>query len=323
MLYLLNYKNSINDIVLFKVSDHIKQISKNSPTVRKQFFVSDLESKDDCSFSDPLLEEEHTKVRGLVHKYSNRVLVLLTLNCAAYCRFCTRKRNVSQVAKGVITLRELAEMKKYILKNPEIREVIISGGDPMTVPVLLEKALKIFSAIPQIKIIRIGTRLPISDPKRIDDNLIRIISSVKKQPLYIMIHFEHPDEISPETIIAVSKLRKTGAILFSQSVFLKGVNDSFKSLYILFSRLVEIGVKPYYLFRCDPVKGAEHFIVDLKKEIEIMTELRKKLSGLATPMYVIDVPQGSGKIPVPLNFWKFDLENYTDFEEKNIPAPLK
>ncbi|PIS16044.1 lysine 2,3-aminomutase [Candidatus Roizmanbacteria bacterium CG09_land_8_20_14_0_10_41_9] len=304
--------------MIFKVSRHLKKIAKKSPAVKKQYYVSDIEGKDVSYLSDPLLEEEHTKVRGLIHKYKNRVLILLTLNCAAYCRFCTRRRDVSQVMKGVITENDLKRMKSYMEKHPQIKEIILSGGDPFTVPALLEKALKMFSSMPQIKVIRIGTRIPVSDPKKIDKKLIKILSVVKKQPLYVMIHFEHPDEITKETEQAVLRLRKSGAILFSQSVFLKGVNDSFDTLYVLFSRLIEIGVKPYYLFRCDPVKGTEHFIVDIRKEIEIASKLRRNLSGLASPMYIIDVPEGNGKVPVPLNFWDFKLEEYRDFEGKAI-----
>ncbi|HOL53996.1 MAG TPA: lysine 2,3-aminomutase, partial [Candidatus Paceibacterota bacterium] len=130
---------------------------------------------------------------------------------------------------------------------------------------------------------------------------------------YVGIHFEHPDELTPETIKACEKLRKAGAILYSQSVFLKGVNDSYEVLYELFSRLIEIGVKPYYLYRCDPVQGIEHFRVPFEKEIKIATQLRKNLSGLAWPTYVIDTPNGNGKIPVPLEFWQFDKKEFKDF----------
>ena len=304
--------------MIFKVSKHLKKLAKKSPAIKRQYYVSDIEEKDETCLSDPLLEEEHTKVRGLVHKYENRVLILLTLNCAAYCRFCTRRRDVSQVRKGVITEDDLKKMKSYMEKHPQIKEIILSGGDPFTIPVLLEKALRMFSSMPQIKIIRIGTRLPVSDPKKINTKFIKILSVVEKQSLYIMIHFEHPEEITKETERAILRLRKAGAILFSQSVFLKGVNDSFNILYDLFSRLIEIGVKPYYLFRCDPVKGAEHFIVDIRKEIEIASKLRRSLSGLACPMYVVDAPEGSGKIPVPLDFWDLKLDEYRDSEGKTI-----
>lgn len=298
-----------------KISDHLKKLATTSSAIKKQFFISkwELHAKEDkLSSSDPLLEDEYTKIRGLIYKYSGRVLILLTLSCASYCRFCTRRRCVSEIEKGILTKEDINRMADYIQKHQEIKEIILSGGDPLTIPKLLKYALKVFSALPQIKIIRIGTRAPVSNPKLVNDSLIRVIKKIK-QPVYIGIHFEHPDELTKETMEACEKLRKAGAILYSQSVFLKGVNDSYKVLYELFSRLIEIGVKPYYLYRCDPVKGIEHFRVPFEKEIKIATKLRKNLSGLAWPTYVIDTPNGSGKIPVPLEFWEFNKKEFRDF----------
>ncbi len=303
-----------------KVSAHLAQLSEKHPEIKRQFYPLTGEKKvfsnkkefSHQSFVDPLLEEEFTPVRGLVHKYPNRVLILLTMACASYCRFCTRQRSVSDIKKGEIKEKDLNEMVKYLKKHPEVKEVILSGGDPLVVPEILKKALKVFSSLPQIKIIRIGTRVPVSDPDLVTKDLLAAFKEVRP-PLYLMIHFEHPAEITPQTVRAIEKLRKAGAILFSQSVFLKGVNDKVEVLEELFSRLVEIGVKPYYLFRCDPVEGSESFWVEPEKEIEIASELRKRLSGLAYPVYVIDAPSGSGKIPVPLNFWQFNLSNYQDF----------
>jgi len=304
--------------MIFKITKHLEKLGKKYPEIKKQFYTSLLEEKEERNSHDPLLEEEFTKVRGLVHKYTNRALILLTMNCAAYCRFCTRRRAVSDILKGQLTDFDLEKIVKYLKEHQEIKEIILSGGDPMTVPEMLEKALRKISVLPQIKIVRIGTRLPVSDPKKINAKILSILRIVKKQPLYVMVHFESPGEITSETIAAISKIRKTGAILFSQSVFLKGVNDKYETLYELFSRLVELGIKPYYLFRCDPVAGAEHFIVPFEKEIEIMTKLRRNLSGLACPMYVIDAPNGAGKIPVPLNFWNFEGKAFLDFEGKEI-----
>jgi lysine 2,3-aminomutase len=238
------------------------------------------------------------------------------MNCAAYCRFCTRRRKVSDINKGIITEKDLDNMVKYVKKHPEIKELVFSGGDPLTVPVILKKALEKFSRLPQIKILRVGSRLPVSNPAAVNKKVIDALKVVKNQPLYLMLHFEHPAEITPVTEAALKRLRPYCTGMFSQSVSLKGVNDSVQVLYDLFSRLVEVGVKPYYLYRCDPVKGAEHFIVDFKKEVKNFTELRKKLSGLATPMYVIDAPDGAGKIPVPLDFWHFDKTKYRDFNGK-------
>lgn len=304
-----------------KISDHLQKLAKKSLAISRQFYFSkkELSSKKRSSFfflnEDPLLEEKYEKTKGLIHKYRNRILILLTLACASYCRFCTRRRKVSEIKKGKITKADIKKMLAYCLKHPEIKEVIFSGGDPLVVPDLLIYALKVFSRLPQIKVIRIGTRAPVSQPSLITEKLLKTIKKIK-QPVYIGIHFEHPDELTPATVRACEKLRKAGAILFSQSVFLKGINDSFKVLYELFSRLIEIGVRPYYLYRCDPVVGIEHFRVPFEKEIKIATQLRKKLSGLAWPNYVIDAPFGHGKIPVPLNFWKFNKKTYKDFRGK-------
>lgn len=306
-------------MLTYQVSAHLAKLAKKYPEVERQFChlcdkeAGNGEKPSSCaSFSDPLIEEKFTPVKGLVHKYSNRALILLTMSCAAYCRFCTRQRTVSEIKKGVIGKQDLEKMAVYLKKHPEIKEVILSGGDPFTAPKILIAALNKFSNLPQIKIIRIGTRVPVSEPKLVTQDLLNAFKKVK-QPLYIMIHFEHPAEITSVTISVVEKMRKAGAILFSQSVFLKGVNDKVEVLEELFSRLIEIGVKPYYIFRCDPVEGSERFWVEPEEEVAIVTELRKRLSGLANPIYVIDAPNGSGKIPVPLNFWQFKRDSYKDF----------
>ncbi len=306
-----------------KLTPHLLKLTKSCPEIKREFVYSKQEGRDEKStFADPLMEEHHTAVRGLIHKYKNRALILLTLNCAAYCRFCTRRRKVSDIKNGLLSDKDLNNMVLYIKKNPQIKEIIISGGDPLTVPVLLQKLLFKLSKLPQIKIIRIGTRLPISDPQKINQKLIDILKIAKNKTLYVLIHFEHPKEITKQTILATKKLKQASTMLLSQSVFLKNVNDSFNTLYELFSKLIEIGVKPYYLYHCDPVKGAEHFIVDLKKEIKIVTELRKNLSGLAFPTYIIDTPNGTGKIPIPLGFWEFDPTKYKDFNGKILQRKI-
>ena len=303
-----------------RLSPHLEKLTKICPAIHREFVPSKKEEQDEArTFEDPLIEEHYTATRGLVHKYGNRALVLLTMNCAAYCRFCTRRRKVSDIEKGVLTEKDLNNMEKYLKKHSEIKELIFSGGDPTTVPALLKKALQKFTKLPQIKIIRVASRLPTSDPRLVNKKLIAALSVVKKQPLYLMVHFEHPAEITQESIAAIKKLQKVSTMCLNQSVSLQGVNDSVKTLYELYSRLVEIGVKPYYHFRCDPVKGAEHFIVPFKKEVKIMTELRKKLSGLASPMYVVDAPNGSGKVPVALEFWSVNYKKgYSDFLNKKI-----
>jgi lysine 2,3-aminomutase len=300
--------------MLKKVSDHIKQLAEREPAIARQFIASEQESEHCADEAlDPLQEDQYEVVKGLIHKYGNRVLCLLTMECAAYCRFCTRRRVVSDIERGRIGIGDIERWAGYLSAHPEVKEVIISGGDPFTVSdELLGYTLERLTSIPTIKVLRIGTRVPVSSPDLITDAKLDAIRSIN-QPVYVGIHFEHPAELTDVTIEAIEKLRKAGTILYSQTVFLVGVNDSYEILYKLFSRLIELGVRPYYIYRCDPVVGAGHFRVDIEKERAIMTSLRRDLSGLACPTYVIDTPQGSGKIPVPLDFWDADISTYRDF----------
>lgn len=313
-----NSAQKITKNFLVKITPHLKKIAKSSPAVKKEFFPSEEENINSGKvFSDPLSEDKFVKTKGLVHKYENRVLVELTMECAAYCRFCTRKRRVGDIKQGKLKKTDINNMIDYVKKTPQTNEVIFSGGDPFMAQDLLIYSLKEFFKLPQIKILRIHTRVPVSDPDLVDQKIIDTITKINK-PIYLSLHFEHPDEITPPAVKIVEKLRKAGAILLCQSVFLKGVNDNYEILKTLFTRLSELGIRPYYLYRCDPVIGSEHFIVPFEKEIEIMTKLRKNLSGIACPQYVIDTPNGSGKVPVPLNFWKFDKKTFSDFNDNQI-----
>ncbi|NMB57024.1 KamA family radical SAM protein [Candidatus Beckwithbacteria bacterium] len=302
------------------ISPHLQKLAKTSPAVRKQFYPCDKERN--CSskaFIDPLLEDQFIKTKGLIHKYPSRVLIELTLTCASYCRFCTRRRMVSDLQKLQITEKDIDNMIKYLKKHPEINEVIFSGGDPLTVPQTLQLALQKISKLPSIRILRIHTRMPISNPILAKPDLLNTIAKINKEkPIYLSLHFEHPDELTKETIKLVKKIRQTGAILLSQTVFLKGINDSYEVLAKLFTSLAQLGIRPYYIYHCDPVKGAEHFMVSFIKEIKIMTKIRANLSGIAYPTYVIDTPNGAGKIPVPLDFWKFEKKQFADFNGKKI-----
>lgn len=302
-----------------RLSPHLNKLTKTCPEIYRQFVYSKAEEKEQKEgLEDPLIEEEYTATRGLVHKYGNRALVLLTMNCAAYCRFCTRRRSVSDIKKGVITETDLNKMVAYVKKHPEIKELIFSGGDPLTVPALLKQALKKLGMLPQIKIVRIGTRTPVSNPRLVNKGALAALKQIKNKPLYILVNFEHPSEITMATVAAIKRLQANCTMILSQSVSLRGVNDKVETLYELFTRLVEIGVKPYYFYRCDPVKGAEHFIVPFKKEVAMFTKLRSRLSGLATPLYVIDAPNGAGKIPVPLDYWEYKKDKFKDFNSKMI-----
>lgn len=267
--------------------------------------------------SDPFLESKNMPVAKLIHRYSNRALVLVNNICINECAFCMRKREIIK-SKYNIENKEIKEIKKYLINNKEINELIFSGGDPLTTPEVLEKCFKELGNLPQIKIIWVGTRLPISCPTAIDNKIIRVFKSIKNKSIYLMLHVNHIAEITPKAIKAIEKLQTTTTMVLSQTVFLKGINDNVKSLKNLFEKLIEIGVKPYYLFHCDPVVNAKPFEVDFKKEIKIYSQLRRILSGLAFPVFTIEAEKSFGKIPVPTNFWKFNDKQFYDFNGKNF-----
>lgn len=272
---------------------------------------------------DPLAEDSHEPVKGLIHKYSNRALIKVSYRCAAHCRFCTRIRQIGTNEGDLNSATDIPDIIKYIKEHSEINDVILSGGDPFYTPKQTLELLEALSQISSVKIIRIGTRLPVHNPASFQSPLIlQVIEKIKKiteiKPCYILIHFEHPDELTQETIAVIKQLKKTGVSLLSQSVFLKGINNNYETLKKLFENLYWNGVTPYYIYRCDYVKGLEHFVCDINDEIEIMTELRKNLSGIAYPTYIVDV-EGKGKIPVPLGFWDIkQIKTLRDFNSTNI-----
>jgi len=300
-----------------KVSKHLRQLAKKSKAIEREFFKSDEEDIKD-GFKDPLVEDEYEKVLGLIWKYPKRVLILMTKKCASYCRFCTRRRRVDEIKNSCLTKIQMEDICKFLEKKSEISEVVISGGDPLAEESELIYFINQLKKIKSLKIIRIHTRVPVSNPDQISQKFYESIAKIKRQVVYISVHFEHPDELTKKTIEVIKKLRQAGAIMLSQSVFLKGVNDSFEVLEELFTKLTFIGVRPYYLYRCDPVAGAKHFQVDFEKERQIATRLKAELSGIACPTYVIDAPLGSGKIPVALGFWGKCEKRLVDFEGKTV-----
>ncbi len=245
---------------------------------------------------DPLGEEHQSPIPGLVHRYPDRVLLLSTDFCSAYCRYCTRSRVVGH---GAITpsTRRLQMIFDYIRSKPQIRDVLISGGDPLTLSDdRLEFIISNLRAIPHIEIIRLGTKIPAVLPQRITPQLVRMLR--KYHPLWMSLHFTHPDECCYETERACAMLADAGLPLGSQTVLLKGINDSAEVMKRLMHNLMRMRVKPYYLYQCDPISGSEHFRTPVSKGVEIIRALRGHTSGYAVPTYVIDAPGGGGKIPV-------------------------
>lgn len=253
-----------------------------------------------CLSEDPLEENADMPVPGLVHRYPDRALLIVTTTCASYCRHCTRK-GVAGTKECSISTKRFQQISAYLSDHPEISDVIVSGGDPFTMPTdALEVILRGLRKIHSIHIIRIGTRTPAVLPQRITDELASMLS--KYHPLWINTHFNHPDELTGEAAQACSKLADAGIPLGNQSVLLRGINDSPQTIEKLCRGLIQMRVRPYYLFQCDLVQGVEHFRTPLSRGIEIMEYLRGRVSGLAIPTFVVDTPHGGGKIPVLPNY---------------------
>lgn len=245
--------------------------------------------------ADPLGEETHSPVPGLIHRYPDRVLFLVTDYCSSYCRYCTRSRMVGKRKNG--GRRQWQKAIDYIAGNPAVRDVLLSGGDPLTLPDdQIDWLLSRLRRIPHVELIRIGTKVPAVLPQRITGELTDILK--KYHPLWISIHCTHPDELTPEMTKACTMLADAGIPLGSQTVLLAGINDTVETMRRLMHGLVRIRVKPYYLYQCDPILGSSHFRTPVSKGLEIYQGLRGHTTGYAVPNFVIDAPGGGGKIPL-------------------------
>ena len=269
--------------------------------IRKQAIPTSHElEKSDCDLEDPLHEDEDSPVPGLTHRYPDRVLLLITDKCAMYCRHCTRRRFAGQMDNS-LPMEQVDKAIDYIAKNPVIRDVLISGGDPLLLSDnKLEQVIKKIRNIPHVEIIRIGTRVPIVMPQRITPKLVEMLK--KYHPVWINTHFNHPNEITPESKKACEMMANAGIPLGNQAVLLRGVNDCVHVMKKLMHELVKIRVRPYYIYQCDLSMGIKHFRTKVSKGIEIMEGLRGHTSGFAVPTFVVDAPGGGGKIPVMPNY---------------------
>jgi lysine 2,3-aminomutase len=283
-----------------KITPFLRRLS-GSPAIRNQYYTGPEESGAG-DYNDPLMEDTHEVVKGLVHKYRNRALIKVSYQCAAHCRFCTRIRQIGNPS-GTLVQNDIEAILSYLKSHPETDDVILSGGDPLYTPSLTALLLAGIRKIDSVKVIRIGTRLPFQLPGAFTSKaLVELLEQVdelgKKMPFYILVHIAHPDELTPESITVLKQLRKLKVTLLSQTVFLKGINDDFDSLYSLFKKLYHLGVMPYYLYHCDAVNGLEHFRGDMAAEKLIAERLRAELSGIGCPLFVEDVEKGYGKMPV-------------------------
>lgn len=264
---------------------------------------------------DPLGEDGDSPVPGLVHRYPDRVLLLVDDCCSTICRYCTRARVVEHGSMTPSKAR-LSAALSYIQAHPEVRDVLLSGGDPLTLgDEVLDWLLTRLRAIAHVQVVRIGTKTPAVLPQRITPQLVRMLR--KHQPLMCSLHFIHPDECSPEAVAACRRLSDAGIPLGSQTVLLKGVNDDARVMMELMHRLLVMRVRPYYLYQCDPISGSSHFRTSVDKGLEIIKALRGWTSGYAVPTFVIDAPGGGGKIPLQPDYLlgrqgdELLLQNYT------------
>ena len=278
----------------------IDQSNPNCP-VRKQAIPTHAETHHSAAdLLDPLHEDGDSPAPGLTHRYPDRVLLLVTDMCSMYCRHCTRRRFAGQTDSSS-SQDDISKAIDYIARTPQVRDVLLSGGDALMISDShLESIISRLREIPHVEIIRIGTRTPVVCPQRITDDLVNMLK--KYHPIWLNTHFNHPQEVTEESIAACERMANAGIPLGNQSVLLRGVNDCVPTMKKLVHQLVKMRVRPYYIYQCDLSMGLEHFRTPVSKGIEIIENLRGHTSGYAVPTFVVDAPGGGGKTPVMPNY---------------------
>ena len=300
-------------------------IEDSKDPIKLQVIPDEQELEVACSLScpDPMAEADFTPVKGLIHRYHDRALILTTNFCASYCRHCNRKRTWKRNEAIDFSKDCLSAVNAYLRAHPEIAEVILSGGDPLTLSLdRLCLLLEMLKAVSSIKVIRIGTRLPVVLPMAITQELCKVLK--KFRPIWINTHFNHPSEITPEALAAVERIQQAGIPVANQTVLLRKVNDSEKVLKELFLKLHAAMIRPYYLFNCDYVEGTDHFRVEIERGIRIVESLWGKVSGMCIPNYVVDLPDGKGKARLlPSHLIKNEDKFYyfSTFEGQKVKIP--
>ena len=299
----------------------------------RQCVPEKIELDDLDAIEDPLMEEAMSPVSNITHRYPDRALFLVTSQCGIYCRFCTRKRKVGDYEK--ISMKGLEAAFNYLEEHTEIRDVILSGGDPlMLTDIMLEKILKRLREIEHIEIIRLGTRMPVVLPQRITPKLCNMLK--KYHPVYVNTHFNHPWEVTDESSRACELLADNGVPVGNQMVIMKDINDDPATVKELMQKLLKIRVRPYYMYMADETKGANHFRTSIETGMKIVEALRGPTSGLAIPHFVIDAPGGGGKIPLLPNYvlhmdkekiilrnYQNKVYSYKNYADKNNPDGYK
>ena len=300
----------------------LSTIKEKGDAIWKQVVPEGIELDDIDAQDDPLEEDTDSPVPHLVHRYPDRVLLMVTNQCPIYCRFCTRKRLVGK--PGFLKKGELDQAVSYLREHTEVRDVILSGGDPLLLPDnLIERILKALRSIPHLELIRFGTRVPGTLPQRITPELCELVK--RYHPIYMNLHFNHPDELTPEVKDACGRLANAGIPLGAQTVLLKGINDDPEIMKRLMHQLLLARIKPYYLYMADLTKGTNHFRTTVETGMKIVQALQGHTSGMAVPHFVIDAPGGGGKIPLLPNEYLLNLDEkgavLKNFENKTYHYP--
>lgn len=289
----------------FGVTEYYLGLAKNdrNDPVMRQIMPDIAELADETSSYDPLAEEEYKVTARLVHRYRDRALLLTTGKCFLRCRFCLRKRfwNGTDNSLPEISEDEINEAFNYISEHKEIRELLLSGGDVLTLDTeKIDFILKKFSSIGHLDVIRVGSRLLTVDPERLNGRLLEVLTSYPK--VWYMSHFNHPNEVTPQAAEAAQKLVSKGVMILNQSVLMKGINDDAETLIELCQKLTRIKIKPHYLFHIDPVRGVRHFATGIEKGRELLKAMRGRLSSISTPTFAIDLPEGGGKVSIQYDY---------------------
>lgn len=291
------------DKLKFMVNSYYASLAgeDESDPLRRQFIPTDKEYRiKEYELIDPLGENEYSPLPRLIHRYRDRVLLLVTDACATYCRHCFR-RSFSGHDAGVISSDELKAVSEYLAEHGEVNEILLSGGDPLTCSDRkIEEILHTIRSVRPEMVIRLATRIPVVLPVRITDKLVGIFA--QNGPIWIVTQFNHKNELTETAAGRIGKLVDRGIPVLNQSVLLKGVNDNVRALEELFQTLVRLRIKPYYLFQGDLAAGTSHFRVSIEEGWKLMSKLRVRISGLALPVYAVDMPGGGGKIPLTGNF---------------------
>ena len=299
-----------------KFTVYLRNLAETSDAIRKMYLFDPQHEDVPADTNRDLLNEKvNVPIFGTVRKFEGRLLVLLSCTCAANCRYCERQDRVGVGLDrvGRLTEQQIELIVKYIAGDPSLYEVIASGGDPLVHPKGLRLLFGALSEINHVRVLRIHTRFPLQWPQKVDMELMAELAAMKPTS-YLSLHIDHPDELTPEVVEVILGLRRCGFILISQSVFLKGVNDSTETLERMFLQLFQLGVRPYYIYHCQRIQTTERFVMSLEEEVNIMSTLRERLSGLAFPQHVIDLPSARGKVLVPTNHWLCNLDTTRDFD---------